>query len=316
MPVDDPSQPPTAFDALIASLDSSETAPVVLVNPHGTIVFVTARYVSATGYHRHECVGRAMVMHLHPDDRATWQTWLVGIDRPVQGSVTARLRMRNGTWRRYGFEIEWRDSDHEAFGILRLHAPSGAETAAGTCEQGPRCNVHQTILGLEPILRRVAGLSVDVFYRLDATAVHVSMTPFQLEQVLVHLVSNARHAMPAGGVLRIGTSNRLTTSADPTAAVMCQLTLSVSDTGAGLNPRVSPRIFEPFFTTKSDRGHAGLGLTIVQRLVETAGGHIDVDSVMGQGTTFNMHFPAVTVAGAVSSDEAEQPCVNRETREH
>jgi len=85
MPIDDLSRPPTGLDALIESLDSGETAPVVLVNQHGTIVFVSARYVSATGYHRHESVGRPLVMHLHPDDRAAWQTWLVGMPRPAQG---------------------------------------------------------------------------------------------------------------------------------------------------------------------------------------------------------------------------------------
>lgn len=101
---------------------------------------------------------------------------------------------------------------------------------------------------------------------------------FQLEQVVVNLLTNAIQAMPQGGVLTVRTGRQ-----DDA------LTLETSDTGCGIEPENLSRIFEPLFTTKS-RG-IGLGLAISKTLVENHGGTITVDSVPGQGTTFTITLP-------------------------
>ncbi|MBL9038021.1 MAG: PAS domain S-box protein [Archangium sp.] len=103
-----------------------------------------------------------------------------------------------------------------------------------------------------------------------------------LIQVFVNLITNACHATPSGGVIRIA----LTREGD-TAVVV------VSDTGSGMAPDVQKRIFEPFFTTKVDGKGTGLGLSIVQGIVENHGGTISVASEAAHGTRFTIRLPMV-----------------------
>jgi PAS domain S-box-containing protein len=102
--------------------------------------------------------------------------------------------------------------------------------------------------------------------------------PAQIQQVLVNLVKNAMHAMSPGGHLTLG-------SGSTTEAVW----LSVADTGCGIPADRLNRIFEPFYTTKQ-KG-TGLGLMIVQRILQEHGGRIELESRVGHGTTFKLWFP-------------------------
>jgi PAS domain S-box-containing protein len=104
-----------------------------------------------------------------------------------------------------------------------------------------------------------------------------------LVQVLVNLITNACHAMVKGGTVRVSTR------VHESCAVV-----QVKDDGAGIDPTVRTRIFEPFFTTKPAGKGTGLGLSIVQGIVENHGGSIEVDSSVGQGTTFTIRLPMVT----------------------
>ena len=105
-----------------------------------------------------------------------------------------------------------------------------------------------------------------------------------LVQVVVNLITNACHAMPSGGSVTV-----VTRAKDGAALVQ------VKDSGAGIKPEVKARIFEPFFTTKPDGKGTGLGLSIVLGIVEKHGGTIEVDSEPGQGTTFTIKLPMVTM---------------------
>jgi two-component system NtrC family sensor kinase len=105
----------------------------------------------------------------------------------------------------------------------------------------------------------------------------------QLQQVLVNLITNACQAMPEGaGKLHL--SAQLSGEAD--------VQLRVSDNGSGISPNHLGRIFEPFFTTKGEGHGTGLGLSIVRNIIELHGGTIELESELGQGTTFILTFPA------------------------
>ncbi|HEX5745226.1 MAG TPA: ATP-binding protein [Archangium sp.] len=104
--------------------------------------------------------------------------------------------------------------------------------------------------------------------------------PANLEQVFVNLITNACHAMEAGGQVWLRTRR------EGREAVVW-----VKDTGSGIAPGNLSRIFDPFFTTKTEGNGTGLGLSIVQRIVEKHGGKLSVDSELGQGTTFTVRLP-------------------------
>jgi len=119
----------------------------------------------------------------------------------------------------------------------------------------------------------------------------------QIHQALLNLCVNARDAMPEGGRLTIGTSAR--SRADvaarfPEARSDAYVSITVADTGEGLDEATRSRIFEPFFTTKKEQGGSGLGLSVVYGIVTTHGGFVDVDSEPGKGTRFEVLLPAAS----------------------
>jgi two-component system, cell cycle sensor histidine kinase and response regulator CckA len=118
-----------------------------------------------------------------------------------------------------------------------------------------------------------------------------------IEQVLMNLVVNARDAMPAGGNLTITTGaktlNKEQVEQTPGASPGLHVCLAVSDTGSGIIPEILPHIFEPFFTTKEAGKGTGLGLATVYGIVQQHHGWISVTSEINQGTTLQIHFPAV-----------------------
>jgi signal transduction histidine kinase len=127
-----------------------------------------------------------------------------------------------------------------------------------------------------PIARRLAGPNVSVTVEIDGEGLVIAERS-AIEQVLLNLTTNAVDAMPAGGTL----SYRVMSEAEA-------VTLSVTDTGVGMDEATRTRIFEPFFTTR-DKG-TGLGLATVQRVAESLQARLDVRSSPGQGATFSMTF--------------------------
>ncbi len=127
---------------------------------------------------------------------------------------------------------------------------------------------------------------VDITLECDLHADRaVAMNRTELQQVLINLIVNAIHAMPAGGVLTLSSRNH---DEDGVAGVC----LSVRDTGIGMVPEVLKSIFDPFFTTKRHEG-TGLGLSISHDLVHRSGGWIRAESTPGKGTLFTIWLPAV-----------------------
>ena len=134
----------------------------------------------------------------------------------------------------------------------------------------------------------------------------------QLEQTVLNLCINARDAMPNGGTLTLRTRHEQFSEegkGDPSGEVPRgnYLSLSISDTGIGIPRENIPRIFEPFFTTKEPGKGSGMGLSMAYGIVKNHGGHLEVHSVPGEGTTFRVLLPAtlkeVPPAHTVARDE-------------
>ena len=180
-------------------------------------------------------------------------------------------------------------------------------------------NIDQLVLDTLRLLQRTLGANVDIVTRLKATGATVLVDRNQLANALVNLALNARDAMPDGGQLTITTTCEHAPSvaaegADraPTGDEAC---IIISDTGTGMTEETCHRAFEPFFTTKTDGLGSGLGLSMVHGFVKQSGGHIDIDSAVGSGTTITIRLPRVACAGQADEVEAvDRRTVNAGTR--
>jgi PAS domain S-box-containing protein len=127
----------------------------------------------------------------------------------------------------------------------------------------------------------------------------VDADPTRMQQVVMNLAVNARDAMAEGGTLRIDLERVCVDSCEGAPLPEMEpgewVRLTVSDTGTGIPPDVLSHIFEPFFTTKAPLG-SGLGLAQVDGIVAQHGGRIDVETHVGEGTTFTIYLPALPVA--------------------
>ncbi len=140
--------------------------------------------------------------------------------------------------------------------------------------------------------------------------------PTQIHQVLMNLVTNALHAMPSGGTLRVSLdrvhieSQRAATMGSLLAAEY--VVLKVADSGTGIPAEIRERIFDPFFTTKEVGVGTGLGLSLVHGIVTGLGGAIDMASTLGTGSAFTVYLPRF--GQAVGADKARMPAPSRMSR--
>ena len=130
------------------------------------------------------------------------------------------------------------------------------------------------------VAQQLRNHNIEVNVELQPALPRVLADPYQIEQVLLNLFSNARDAMPEGGTVTI----RSATHGE-------QVLFSVQDSGAGISEHIRERIFDPFFTTKSVGAGTGLGLSISYGIIKKHHGEISVTSVLGQGTTFTILLP-------------------------
>jgi len=161
-------------------------------------------------------------------------------------------------------------------------------------------DLNQVILGTARMLAQLLGDDIEVVIAPSASAARVKADPGQMHQVILNLFLNARDAMPHGGRLTIETADTELTPAEarrlPDAVAGRHVILAIRDNGTGMDEETSSHLFEPFFTTKPMGLGTGLGLATVYGIVKQSGGHIQVETSPGKGTTFRILFP-------LSSDE-------------
>ena len=157
-------------------------------------------------------------------------------------------------------------------------------------------DLNLIVRGLEEMLRRLLTENVELVIHTARNLGFVHADPVQMEQVLINLVVNARDAMPKGGRLTIETASCPgRDDADQAENIFASpyVTLSVSDTGVGMDADTRARIFEPFFTTKEVGKGTGLGLATVYGIIKQSNGHIEVESEPGHGSTFRLSLPRI-----------------------
>jgi two-component system, cell cycle sensor histidine kinase and response regulator CckA len=162
---------------------------------------------------------------------------------------------------------------------------------------------------VQGMLRRVIRENIELTTFYEDSVANVRADQGQIEQALINLCVNARDAMPDGGKILVAVRNRLVDDQvaqekgfPRTGQYVC---LSVQDTGCGMDAETLKHIFEPFFTTKEIGKGTGLGLSTVFGIIRQLGGHIDVQSTPGRGTTFELFIPATqqTASSPVSRED-------------
>jgi PAS domain S-box-containing protein len=174
-----------------------------------------------------------------------------------------------------------------------------------------RVAINELVGGMVKLLERTLGEDIEIVLDLADDLWPGVVDPSQLEASLANLATNARDAMPFGGRLMITTGNRTLdkdyaaehTEVNPGDYAM----IEVSDTGSGMSPEVIARIFEPFYTTKGRGKGTGLGLSMVFGFMKQSGGHINVYSERGVGTSFRLYLPRSVDPAEIAAKAAVVP---------
>jgi PAS domain S-box-containing protein len=164
------------------------------------------------------------------------------------------------------------------------------------------CDLDSLLGNLLKMLRRLIGEHISLEFKGAPEPLWIAADAGMLEQVVMNLVVNARDALLQGGRISLITQRvefeESRRPRNPSARPGRFVCLTVADTGRGMDEATLKRIFEPFFTTKEPGKGTGLGLATVYGIVQRHEGWIEVESVVGQGTTFRVYFPA-SLEGAV-----------------
>ena len=163
------------------------------------------------------------------------------------------------------------------------------------------------------LLLRLIGEDIEVSLNPAADLGLACIDPGQFEQAIINLAVNARDAMPDGGRLTIETGN-VEVDAEYAAQhaevrpgpYVC---VAVTDSGVGMDRETRARVFEPFFTTKGLGEGTGLGLAMMYGFVKQSGGHVEVHSEPGRGTSFKIYLPRATGATAAPRAARATPSV-------
>ncbi len=157
-------------------------------------------------------------------------------------------------------------------------------------------DTNAAIRGTGRLLQRLLTERIQCVLSLHDTALPVCMDAGGLDQIVLNLGANARDAMPEGGRFTVVTRPTTVSAESAPAKGLLpgqHVLIEVTDTGFGMAADVLARVFEPFFTTKTVGKGTGLGLASVYGVVQQSGGHVEVESTVGVGTSFRILLPLV-----------------------
>jgi PAS domain S-box-containing protein len=156
-------------------------------------------------------------------------------------------------------------------------------------------DVNASLTAMTELLRHSLGERIGIRLECATDVWPVRVDPSQMETAIVNLAVNARDAMPEGGTLILETRNVVFDAKYAASHAETKpgdyVMLAVSDTGTGMTPEVLARVFDPFFTTKPVGKGTGLGLSMVYGFLKQSGGHVNVYSEPGKGTTVRLYLP-------------------------
>src|SRR5215471_16513264 len=168
-------------------------------------------------------------------------------------------------------------------------------------------HVNDLVLHIEKLLRRLIGEDIELVTIAAASVDSVTADPGRLEQVIMNLVVNARDAMPNGGKLTIETGTVHLSenfSAGQLGVAPGQyVTISITDTGTGMDESTQSHLFEPFFTTKNPGRGTGLGLATAYGIIRQSGGAIGIQSELGMGTIARIYLPLLQQKAALPAGD-------------
>ena len=210
----------------------------------------------------------------------------------IRGSLQLARDPESTEKERADFEKQTDEAVSRAADLTRQLLAFGRRQKLEICQ----VNMGALVSSLLKMVRRLIGENIDVCYAEPATPHWVMADSNQIDQVILNLCINARDAMPQGGKLILELSTATFTDSDSRARPWIRagqfVVLAISDTGCGMSPATLQRIFEPFFTTKSQGQGTGLGLAVVQGVIQQHLGMINVYSEPAHGTTFRIYLPA------------------------
>lgn len=167
-------------------------------------------------------------------------------------------------------------------------------------------NPASVIKDMQKTISVMLGENIDVRIVLDEPIGTIEMDRTQLEQVIINIVANARDAMGSKGSMDIHVGNVTINCGESISNIEAipgdYVVLSMTDDGIGINEETQKLVFEPFFTTKEIGKGTGLGLSIVYGIIKQNGGHIELTSAPGNGSTFKLFIPRVNSEPVVSGD--------------
>jgi PAS domain S-box-containing protein len=168
-------------------------------------------------------------------------------------------------------------------------------------------NAARVVEGMIELLHRTLGENIQLETRAAPDLWHCLTDANQLENAILNLAINARDAMPNGGRLVIDINNVSQTGQIDSLEASQYVAVNIADTGEGMNPQTVARAFDPFFTTKPIGQGTGLGLSMVYGFVNQVGGHVNISSEPGQGTSITLYFKRSEAEPETTSNGAAMP---------
>ena len=216
--------------------------------------------------------------------------------------VTSSLEMLTRRSARWNMSVEAGQDFHR----LVAAALEGGKRAAALTQQllafsrrqplsPTSVNVNKLVGRLATLLERTLGEQISIETILGSSTWPTLVDSNQLESALLNLAVNARDAMPGGGKLTVETANAFLdegyVAREGDLSEGQYVSISVTDTGVGMNSETVSKAFEPFFTTKQTGQGSGLGLSQVYGFAKQSGGHVKIYTELGHGTTVKIYLP-------------------------